>query len=127
MNLNRRSNGASPLAALSLSLTLLACGGSPASMEGDLVPVAQNRSPVHDKGKELIVQAPKMPHERVVTDTDSTDRRPEAFPPAACAWPADEPAPVNGGTEVQQEPESDVAVDELVPEPAPRGLTDEPR
>lgn len=127
MNLNRRSNGASPLAALSLSLTLLACGGSPASMEDDLVPVAQNRSPVHDKGKELIVQPPKMPHERVVTDTDSTDRRPKAFPPAACASQADEPAPVNGGTEVQQEPESDVAVDELVPEPAPRGLTDEPR
>lgn len=127
MNLNRRSNGASPLAALSLSLTLLACGGSPASMEGDLVPVAQNRSQVHDKGKELIVQPPKMPHERVVTDADPTDRRPEAFPPAACAWPADELAPVNGGTEVQQEPESDVAVDALVPVPAPRSLTDEPR
>lgn len=96
-------------------------------MEDDLVPVAQNRSPVHDKGKELIVQPPKMPHERVVTDTDSTDRRPEASPPPACASQADEPAPVNGGPEVQQEPESDVAVVELVPEPAPRGLTDEPR
>lgn len=127
MNSIGRSTRVLPVAALLLSLTLVACGGSPAGMEGGPVSVAQNRSAVLDSAKEVIVQPPKAPDDRIVAHTASTDPRPDAAPSAGCPSQADEPAPVNEGREVLQEPESEVVVHELVPEPAGRGLADDLR
>ena len=124
MNPTCRSSRVSSAAALLLSLSLVACGGSPPSMEGRPVPVAQNRSSALDSTKGLIVQPPKAPDERIVAKIASTDPRPDAVPSAGCPTQADEPAPVDGGREVLQEPEL-VVVHELVPEPAGRGSTDD--
>ena len=127
MNPICRSPRVSPVAAWLLSLHLVACGGSPAGMEGGPVSVAQNRSAVPDSAKEVIVQPPKAPDDRIVAQTASTDPRPAAVPSAGCPSQADEPAPVDGGREVLQEPESEVVVHEWVPEPAGRDLADDLR
>lgn len=127
MNPICRSSRVSPVAALLLSLSLVACGGSPAGMEGGPVAVAQNRSAALDSAKEVIVQPPKAPDDRIVAHAASTDPRPDAAPSAGCPSQADEPAPIDGGREVLQEPESEVVVHEWVPEPAGRDLTDDLR
>ena len=124
MNPTCRSSCVSPVAALLLGLSLVACGGSPPGMEGRPVSLAQNRLSAPDSAKELIVQPPKAPDQRIVANIAATDPRPDAVPSAGCPSLADEPAPVDGGREVLQEPEL-VVVHELVPQPAGRGHTDD--
>ena len=123
-----RSTRLSNIAALMLGLTLAACGGSPTGLEGERPALAaQDRASVHDNTKEVMAQIPGIPQDRVAAKTAAVANQPQASTSVGCALHANELVPFDAEAEAQQAPQMELALDELVPEPALEGVNDEGR
>ena len=123
-----RSTRLSYIAALMLGLTLAACGGSPRGLEDEPPALAaKDRASVRDNTKEVVAQIPGIPQDTVADKTAAIASEPQASTSVGCALHANELVPFDAEPEAQQAPQMELALDELVPEPALEGVNDEAR